>query len=319
MRKKKRMPRCGVMLLGLMVLVALLCSCGASRFDAVPAKAVPGNNKCTRTYQGPSFGGKISVGPLQVACGSVVAFEGSIAIQGEVKGNITAFNTAVVISGTIDGNLKLYGGSLVLQAGERVQGNTDLYGTQYTPRTVPAHEGYFHIHTNPIDWLYAFASGWGVLFWSLIIWEALGMLITLFFPEHVMFVRTTLVGQARRGLLVGLLSILLAPVVLIILFALVITIPVAIIVGLGLVAAWALGIVAVGDQLGAYIIRKIAPQRKTRYMQVIVGLAVLVAAGALPIIGIFITIGAGMIGLGAVFLSRFGTRLYGQPRQMLRM
>jgi hypothetical protein len=319
MRKKKRVSRCGVMLVGLITLAALLCGCGTSRSDAVSANAVPGSSSCTRTYQGPSFNGNIIVGPLQIACGSVVAFEGSIAIQGEVKGNVTAFNTAVVISGTIDGNLKLYGGSLVLQAGERVQGNTDLYGTQYMPQTVPAHGGYFHIHTNPIDWLYAFASGWDVTFWSLVIWEALGTFITLLFPEHLMFVRTTLVGQAKRGLLVGLLSVALAPLVLIILFALVITIPAAIIVGLGLVAAWALGIVAVGDQLGAYIIRKIAPQRKTRYMQVIVGLAVLVAAGALPIIGIFITIGAGMIGLGAVFLSRFGTRLYGRPRQMLRM
>lgn len=321
MRNNKRRSRSGMILLGLISLAALIYGCGTFTLGAVPASAASATvtGACTDTYHGPSFGGDIVVGPLAVECGSVLAFGGAIAIQGEVKGNLTAFNANVVISGIIDGNLKLYGGSLVLQAGEYVQRNTDLYGTRYATHTVPAHNGYFSIHTNPIDWLSPFANGWDVTFWSLVIWEALGLLITLLFPEHVMFVRTTLVGQAKRGLLVGLLSVLLAPVVLIILFALVITIPVAIIVGLGVVAAWALGIVAVGGQLGKYIISKVAPQRKTRYMQVIVGLAVLVVAGALPVIGIFITIGAGMIGLGAVFLSRFGTRLYGQPRQMLRL
>lgn len=322
MRNKKRGVHYGLILMGLIALAVLLYGCGTFKPDTASASVASVahvGGHCTNSYHGPSFDSTIVVGSLQVACGSVVTFGGSIAIQGEVKGNVTAFNTNVVISGIIDGNLKLYGGSLVLQAGEYIRGNIDLYGTQYAPRTVPAHGGSFLIHTNPIDWLYPFSNGWDVTFWSLVIWEALGLLITLLFPEHVIFVRTTLVGQAKRGLLVGLLSVLLAPVVLLLLFALVITIPVAIIVGLGLVAAWALGIVAVGGQLGTYIISKVAPQRKTRYMPVIVGLAILVAAGALPAIGIFITIGAGMIGLGAVFLSRFGTRLYGQPRQMLRM
>jgi hypothetical protein len=40
-------------------------------------------------------------------------------------------------------------------------------------------------------------------------------------------------------------------------------------------------------------------------------------AGSLPYIGCFISIGAGLLGLGAVFLSRFGTRLYSQPKQPL--
>ena len=50
---------------------------------------------------------------------------------------------------------------------------------------------------------------------------------------------------------------------------------------------------------------------------VVVGLAVLALAGSLPFIGWFVSIGAGLLGLGAVFLSRFGTRLFSQPRQPL--
>jgi len=44
-----------------------------------------------------------------------------------------------------------------------------------------------------------------------------------------------------------------------------------------------------------------------------------VLAGSLPYIGNWISIGAGLLGLGAVFLSRFGTRLYSQPKQPLTL
>jgi hypothetical protein len=52
-------------------------------------------------------------------------------------------------------------------------------------------------------------------------------------------------------------------------------------------------------------------------MQVVVGMTVLTLVGSLPYVGWLIGIGAGMLGLGAVFLSRFGTRLYSQPKQPL--
>ena len=100
----------------------------------------------------------------------------------------------------------------------------------------------------------------------------------------------------RRSLVLGLLSALLAPAVLAVLVALIISIPLAIIVAIGLVAAWALGTVAIGWLVGDYILRTLTPhQQHTRVAQVVVGL----------------------LGLGAVFLRRFGTRLYTQPRQPL--
>jgi hypothetical protein len=46
---------------------------------------------------------------------------------------------------------------------------------------------------------------------------------------------------------------------------------------------------------------------------------VLVLAGSLPYIGWLLSIGAGLIGLGAVFLSRFGTRLYSQPKKPITL
>ncbi len=321
MRNRKRRPWYILIVMGLVSLVALLWGGGNIGMGAPSAQAAGSDplsvDACTDTYHGPSFGSNIVVGSGEVKCGSIVAFGGSIAIDGEFQGSIVAFNSDVVISGTIDGNVRLYGGNLVLQTGSIVRGNTDLYNTIYVSGTRPAPGGHFMMHTNPLDWLYPFGDVWNIDFWSLLIWETLGFLIAALFPEHVMFVQTTLVNRARRSVLVGLLSILLAPIVLLILVALVISLPVAIIVGLGLVAAWALGMVAVGWQLGKYLIGKIAPQHNSRSVQIAVGMAILTLAGTLPLIGPVITVGAGIIGLGAVFLSRFGTRLYGQPRRLV--
>lgn len=318
MRNRKRRSWYILIVMGLVSLAALLWGGGNLKMSAPAAQAAGGApvnvDACTNANHGPSFGGTIVVGSGEIECGSIVAFGGSIAIDGEVRGSIVAFNSDVVISGTINGNVRLYGGSLVLQTGSTVRGNVDLYTTIYASGTQPASGGQFTMHTNPLDWLYPFGNEWNVDFWSLVIWEALGFVIMALFPEHVLFVRTTLINRMKRSVLVGLLSILLAPIVLIILVALVIGIPVAIIVGLGLVAAWALGTVSVGWQLGKYLIGKIAPQHNTRSLQIAAGMAILTLAGMLPVIGPLVTVGTGLLGLGAVFLSRFGTRLYGQPR-----
>jgi len=54
-------------------------------------------------------------------------------------------------------------------------------------------------------------------------------------------------------------------------------------------------------------------------MQIVVGLTALTLLGALPYFGWLVNIVAGLLGLGAVLLSRFGTRLYGRPREPLNL
>ena len=107
---------------------------------------------------------------------------------------------------------------------------------------------------------------------------------------------------------------------LIVLIGLIVSIPLALIVLLGLLAAWILGSVAIGWMIGEQIVQALTtrqPTRNTRYLQVIVGLIALALLSSLPFIGWLISIGTGLLGLGAVLLSRFGTRLYSQPKQPL--
>ena len=274
---------------------------------------------CTGFHQGPSFGTDIVVDGNEIVCGNVTSFGGTIVIQGEVQGDVVAFGTSVIIDGTVHGTITAYGGSITLQNNAAVYGDIHLCQGTWTPG------GDRHLHgtldgcPKSMDQLLMSDAGPNFRFWSTLAWVALGALLIVLLPEHVMLVRTTVTSKTRRSLVLGLLSILLALPVLAILVALIISIPLAIIVVIGLIAAWALGTVAVGSLLGEYIVRVVAPQKNTRPVQVVVGLTVLVLAGSLPYIGWFISIGAGLIGLGAVFLSRFGTRLYSQPKQPIML
>jgi Polymer-forming cytoskeletal len=277
------------------------------------------HSDCTKEHHGPSFGGAVVVDTNVVECGNLTTFGGTVAINGVVRGDITAFNSDIVIAGTVDGNIDLYGGNVILQSGSHVHGDIHLYGGHFTQGPDAMLDGSAIDRTGSINWLISAYGGFGFSFWSLVLWIAIGILLTSFFPEHVMFVRTTVVNKARRSLVIGLLSILLAPPLLVVLVALVLPIPLAIIIGLVVLVAWGLGTVAVGGIAGEYILRKIAPQRNTRLLQIVVGLTVLVLAGSLPYIGLLVSFGAGLLGLGAVFLSRFGTRLYSQPKQPLTL
>ena len=274
---------------------------------------------CTSSHRGPFFGTDDVIDSKEIVCGNVTSFGGTIVIQGEVQGDVVVFGTNVIIDGTVNGTITAYGGSITLQNNASVYGDIHLCQGVWTPGGEP------HLHGNldgcpkSAEQLLMSDAGPDFWFWSTLAWVALGILLMVLLPEHVMLVRTTVTSKTRRSLALGLLSILLALPVLAILVALIISIPLAIIVVIGIIAAWALGTVAVGSLLGEYIVRVVAPQKNTRPVQVVVGLTVLVLAGSLPYIGWVISIGAGLIGLGAVFLSRFGTRLYSQPKQPIML
>jgi hypothetical protein len=273
---------------------------------------------CTRNSKGPSFGGNIVIGSKEIVCGDVTSFGGSVAVKGELRGNVTAFNSNTFIAGEVTGNLTLFGGTFLINNSSQVHGHIDLYGTRELGIEGKKLDGAITDHTY--DQSFPGRIGeFNFPFWSLVVWVLLGMGLIKMLPEHVMFVRTTVTTKTRRSIIIGLLSIVLAPAVFVVLVALILPIPLVLILALGLVAAWILGTVAVSWIMGERILRVVAPQFNTRLIDVVVGLTVLVLAGSIPYIGWFISFGVGLLGLGAVFLSRFGTRLYSQPKQPLTL
>ena len=273
---------------------------------------------CTSSQRGPVFGESLTLNEQEVECGDVVIFGGTLDVNGQMWGDILAFGSHIYIAGNVHGDINLYGGAVTLLAGSHMHGNINVFGGNQQGAAGAQLDGTVHNRSQHISfWLPSLGGGFAFPFWPLVTWVILGLALTSLLPEHMMFVRVTVMSKTRRSLLLGVLSAFLAPIVLIILIALILPIPLAILVAIGLIVAWALGTIAIGWLVGEHIMRAIAPRHNTRLAQVGVGLAVLVLVGALPYIGWIISAGAGLLGLGAVFLSRFGTRLYSQPRQPL--
>jgi hypothetical protein len=237
-----------------------------------------------------------------------------------LRGNLLAFGGTIAIDGGVFGDITLFGGSVTLQPGAFVRGSIHLYGGQEVKAPGAILDGTLDDHSQHS--LYFGFQGPGFSIWYLIVIIPLSLLFLRFLPEHTTFVRATVEQHARRSFLVGLLTCLLAPAVLLFLLALIVAIPVALLVLVGLLAAWASGMVAVGWSVGEQIMHALTSRpltRRSRYVAVALGQVALAIFCSLPVIGWFVSIGVGMIGLGAVLLSRFGTRLYGQPRQLLQV
>lgn len=274
---------------------------------------------CQKTQQGPIFGQSLTFNEQDAECGDFTIFGSTLDVKGQVWGNILAFGSNINIAGNVHGDINLYGGTVTLLNGSHMHGNINLFGGSQRVEEGAQLDGAVHNRSQHVSlWLPGLNTGFVFPFWPMVIWVIFGLALTSLLPEHVMFVRATVTSKTRRSLLLGLLSLLLAPAILIILIALIIPIPLAILIASGLIVAWVFGTIAIGWLVGEYIMRAIAPRHNTRLAQVAVGLIVLVLLGSLPYLGWIISLSVGLLGLGAVFLSRFGTRLYSQPRQPLQ-
>jgi len=333
MHKVSRKQRLMLTLPGLVLLAAFLIGGGVEALEGetLTASAAEARGKvrvadnlalrhstgCSEEHRGPSFNSAVVVTRGEVVCSDLTSFGGSVVIRGVVEGDMVTFGGNVVIDGVVNGNVTLYGGDLTLQDDAQLNGDIHVCGGIWTGGSNSQLHGRDFSCTESLGTLLTGVSGASVRFWSTLTWVILGVLLTFLLPEHVMLVRTTVKSKMGRSFVLGLLSVLLVPAILAVLVGLIISIPLAILVAVGLIAAWALGTAAVGWIVGDYIVRSMFPQYSTRLLQILVGMTVLALAGSLPSIGLWISIGSGLVGLGAVLLSRFGTRLYSPPRHPL--
>jgi hypothetical protein len=271
---------------------------------------------CTASSpQRPSFGGTITVEPGSILCGDVTMVGGTLSIQGQLHGNILAFGANILLNGGVNGDIRLFGGSIHFGNASSVLGNVNLYGSRVDGEKEVRIGGTFNDHSKDTGLFGLGAFNFPV--WFLLLMIPLGLLYARFFPEHLLFVSAAVKNKARRSLLIGLLSALLAPAILLVLIALILFIPVALIVLIVLGIAWTVGTIAICWMLGEQVIRAFRTRPSTRYLQVIVGVIMLAIFMSLPFIGWIVFLGTGIVGIGAVFLSRFGTRLYRRPEEPL--
>jgi len=257
------------------------------------------------------FGGNATLKVDSLVTGDVVLMGGNLDAAGHIEGSVVGLGGLVSLGSTaaVDGDVTALGAQLDRATGARIGGsvitNLDSPLTFTFPGTVQVPR--FDVALSPIVNLAGF-------FFKILLWTALAVLLVLFQPEKTMRVGQTAVAQPLVSGGLGLLTVVVLPVGVLALAITILLIPVSLIVVVAAVLAWMFGLIAlgleVGKRLALFFKQEWAPPASAGagtfiLMMVLNGLQV-----TLPCVGWVFPALAGMLGLGAVLITRFGTQDY---------
>ena len=253
-------------------------------------------------------------GDLVVLNGVVSLLPGS-----QVQGSLHLLSGKTALGGEVLGDVSYLGGEMVLEQDARIRGNLNLGGGAYIPSSTAQIDGDVRTGTGiglPDLPEQAAPSGWEQVTRALISGVLLGGLAVLlrnFAPFGLQRVSDCIASHGlvsgSMGMLVGVVgisllitiayTILLIPVTLLGLFVL----------GAAIIYGWA----AMGVLLASLGLRLLKRQEMTGAAAFGGGLSfslLLAILSSLPYVGGLIGIGIALVGLGAVFLTRIGTRQF---------
>ncbi len=244
-----------------------------------------------------------------------------------LNGDILMLGGSLDAAGKVNGDINVAGGMLDIQATAIINGDVNTAGSslQRDPDAIISGEITTE-HTGPI---FVTPSGlelpqfnmgvtspvsfFGFLL-RVILWALLAMLLALFLPNQLQNISRTAVTQPLISGGLGLLTVVVLPLALLLIALTILLIPVSLVGIILLVVAWAYGLIALGTELG----NRFGQIFKSQWHPALAAgagtfLLMLVINGievAIPCLGLLPKFVVGVIGLGAVLLSRFGTQLY---------
>src|SRR5574341_310035 len=262
------------------------------------------------------IGGEATIEAGATVNGDIVIIDGSLKLDGRATGD------AVVIGGlaalgekaSLAGDMVTVGGSLQRAEGAQIGGNvvTNLppptmyipnpYSASTTPPVPPTPK--LEIKSGPL-W-----TAMSVFFQALAL-AALAMFLTIFLHPQLDRVAQAMTQQPFMAGSIGLLTIFLAPITMVVLVVTLILIPVALAAAILLALAWLFGVVALGMEVGDRFTKAVhqswAPVLSAGFgtflLSIVVG-----AVNLVPCIGWMAGVLVGLIGIGAVVMTMFGTR-----------
>ena len=257
------------------------------------------------------LGGNVSIAAGATVECSLIVVGGNADVAGDVTGDVVVFGGNVTLQSTavIGGELASIGGSVNREEGAVVTGGEsqglDFGSGQRWPAIVT---------NSPV---YVFFSIWEDIFRTFIAALVMGLLaliVVVFWPEQTNRVAAaiTTAPGATGGL--GLLTLVAVPVLLVLVTITICLIPVALVAAVIFTAAIIMGWIALGQFLGTRVTAALNLHQLSPAVAAALGTSTLwvltSAVGALPCIGWVAWVILSAAGLGAVTLTRFGTRPY---------
>lgn len=253
-----------------------------------------------------SFGGNVVLGENARIGGDVAVFGGMLRVAGVIEGDVAVFGGNVTLEPTarLVGDFAISGGVLEQREGAVVQGRiAKSSGMSWTiPTFLPTSNGW--------DIFGMLISGFVQAMVYTLALIALGALILVFVPTQLNQVASVTQKSVAASMGVGCLSWLIVPPLIIIFAITCLGIPVALALGTVWVAAIVFGEIAISVIIGEKLLTALKVKNVMPIVAMIVGLVVLSLVTSLPLLGILIWLFVTSLAVGAVALTRFGTRAY---------
>jgi hypothetical protein len=256
------------------------------------------------------LGGSATLEEGSTVQGDVVLAGGSVQVSGQVGGSIVVAGGLISLRDTavVQGDITVVGGNVDRDPGAQVNGS--ITDGAVSPFTLFSPGGIFsdvQVHFNPMLEVLWF-------FLRTFMWAALAVLVVLFLQRQTERAAKAAVTQPLIAGGLGLLTVIVVPLLALTVSLTIILIPVGLVAMLALVISWAFGVIVVGTEVG----KRIADLLKQEWaLAASAGIGTfvltLVTNGLgwlVPCVGWVAPALVGVIGLGAVLLTRFGTQNY---------
>lgn len=290
-----------------LALLALLLLSGCATASSTGTRIITGGDFVL--HNGESINGSLLVlgGNSTLEHGSRVngnlnVIGGNTNANGEINGSIWIIGGNVNLgpNSLVRGDVNINGGNVSRVPGTQIAGSVTRNATFEGPLTIPV------LTITP-----AILFGWLIL--RSLVLGALAAVIVIIWPEPVNRTSRVVVEHGVAAGIVGLAVMLLAPILLLLFAITIIGIPLTIIGIAALIVAMVFGTTAIGIKVGERLNEAIKLKMEPALSAGVGTFLLLIAVGLIdliPIIGLLATIVVSMLALGAVVLTRFGTRVY---------
>lgn len=295
----------------LLVLFSLIVLSACSAIPGVGGGLVIGDNYRlasgqTLNHDLTVIGGNATLESGSTVNGDVAVMGGSVSIDGTVRGDVSVMGGSVRLedNAVVRGTVSQLGGSISRAPGAVVEGTQDL-NQPPLPSTV--------MRTPRVDVNFDPITGPMLAFFRALALGALAVLVQLFAAAPMQ--RAAHAAQTQPIVTggIGLLTLLVAPALLVILAITIIMLPVSLLGFLLLGVALVFGWLAVG-QITGQMLARLFQQSWTDPITAGVGTLALSLVASMAnlifCIGWLPTFLVSVVGLGAVIVTRFGTRFY---------
>jgi hypothetical protein len=281
------------------------------------------------------FGGNFTLHEGETLNGDLVVFGGNVILEASstVNGDTVVLGGNVTSNGTINGNLVALGGIVKLHNEARVIGDLTILGSSFEQASGAYISGNIITEENvPFD--FNLPSGIGLLngefptfqvrempfvsaswfFFQVLIWTGLAILIALFLQNQAAVINRAAFGQPVMSFVVGLGIVFIAPLVLIALILTILLSPLSLLGIFALLATWVVGLVSLSIEIGKKLAQAL-DQSWSAPIMAGVGMFILSLLfngfqHIVPCVGFLPKFVLGLWVMGAVILTRFGSREY---------